>query len=77
VVTGYTPHYLCLEEPEDVLSPVINELIPDINMVFAKMWNLAKETAHERLIESQVKKKQYYDRGMKITNYEIGDQVLL
>ena len=79
--TWYTPHYLMFgrdpKEPEDVLSPVRNELITDRNMIFAKMWNLAKETARERLIESQVKQKQYYDKGTKITNYEMGDQVLL
>ena len=79
--TGYTPHYLMFgrdpKEPEDVLSPVRNELITDRNMIFAKMWNLAKETARERLIESQVKQKHYYDKGTKIINYGMGDQVLL
>ena len=60
----------------DVLFPVRNELITDRNMVFAIMWNLAKETARERIIESQVKQKQYYDKGTKIINYEMGDQVL-
>jgi hypothetical protein len=40
-------------EPGDVQPPVRNELITDRNMIFAKMWHLAKETARDRIMEAQ------------------------
>jgi hypothetical protein len=80
--TGYTPHYLMFgrdaREPGDVLAPVRNELITDRNMVFAKMWHLAKATARDRLMEAQEMQKQYYDSKVNpAKTYKIGEKVLL
>ena len=80
--TGYTPHYLMFgrdaREPGDVQPPVRNELITDQNLLFAKMWHLAKETARDRLMEAQEIQKRYYDKNVgPAKTYKKGEKVML
>ena len=79
--TDASPHYLMFSrdarESGDVMPPVRNELITDRNMASAKLWHLAQDTARERLIEAQVVQKKNYDKRTKVTEYKVGDRVLL
>ncbi len=64
-------------EPGDPHEPSRYKLASNINTIFAQIWRRAQELAREKLIEKQEKQKKYYDKGTKLTQYEIGDQVLL
>ena len=65
-------------ETGDVQPPVRNELITDRNMIFAKMWHLAKETARDRIMEAQEIQKAYYDSKVNPAKiYKKGEKVLI
>jgi hypothetical protein len=79
--TGYSPFYLMYgreaTEPQDMIQPVRNRDMTDVNMIFSQMWYDAVEKTKEKLEEAKEKQKQYYDRNAKRVEFEIGDKVLL
>ena len=79
--TGYSPFYLMYgreaTEPQDMIQPVRNRDMTDVNMIFSQMWYDAVEKTKEKLEEAKEIQKKYYDRNAKRVEFEIGDKVLL
>jgi hypothetical protein len=64
-------------EPDDLIPPVRNRNLTDINMIFSQQWYDAIEIAKDRLEEAKEKQKFYYDRNTKRTVYDVGDIIML
>ena len=79
--TGYTPFYLMYgreaTEPQDMIKPVRNRNMTDVNMIFSQMWYDALDITKEKLEEAKEKQKAYYDRNTKRVEFKIGDKILL
>jgi hypothetical protein len=79
--TGYTPFYLMYgreaTEPQDMIKPVRNRNMTDVNMIFSQMWYDALDITKEKLEEAKEKQKAYYDRNTKRIEFKIGDKILL
>ena len=79
--TGYSSFYLMYgreaREPDDLIPPVRNRILTDINMIFSQEWYDAIEIAKDRIEEAKKKQKFYYDRNAKRVVCEIGDIVML
>jgi hypothetical protein len=79
--TGYSPFYLMYgreaTEPQDMIQPVRNRDMTDVNMIFSQMWYDAVEKTKEKLEEAKEIQKKYYDRNAKRVEFEIGDIVML
>jgi hypothetical protein len=79
--TGYTPFYLMYgreaTEPQDMIKPVRNRNMTDVNMIFSQMWYDALEITKDKLEEAKEKRKAYYDRNTKRVEFKIGDKILL
>jgi hypothetical protein len=63
-------------EPDDLMPPVRNRNLTDINMIFSQQWYDAIKIAKDRLIEAKEKQKYYHDRTAKIVDFKIGDRIL-
>ena len=79
--TGYSPFYLMYgreaTESQDMIQPVRNRDMTDVNMIFSQMWYDAVEKTKEKLEEAKEIQKKYYDRNAKRVEFEIGDIVML
>ena len=64
-------------EPQNMIQPVRNRDMTDVNMIFSQMWYDAVEKTKEKLEEAEEIQKKYYDRNAKRVEFEIGDKVLL
>ena len=52
-------------EPDDLIPPVRNRNLTDINTIFSQQWYDAIEIAKDRLEEAKEKQEFYYDRNAK------------
>jgi hypothetical protein len=79
--TGYSPFYLMYgreaTEPQDMIQPVRNRDMTDVNMIFSQMWYDAVQKTKEKLEEAKEIQKKYYDRNAKRVEFEVGDIVML
>ena len=64
-------------EPQNMIQPVRNRDMTDVNMIFSQMWYDAVKKTKEKLEEAEEIQKKYYDRNAKRVEFEIGDKVLL
>jgi hypothetical protein len=73
--TAYSPFYLMYgreaREPDDLIPPVRNRNLTDINMIFSQQCYDAIEIAKDRLEEAKEKHKFYYDRNAKRVVHEV------